>query len=421
MNTSQGRVLVVESDAIRGDTLRELLETTGAYDVSLATSPQEALGMVVREQFQLILTNTTVEVVSDGIHMSRAIIKLKENAPAIIALANQADSATINLCVRSGVEEVLVYPYDPPILLERIARVLHNTANSDPGLDLEVKKTLNEIVDLPTISAVHAKLENLVQDETTNVGATDLGLALSLDQATTSKVLRLANSALFGASGKITSLSEAIDLLGFKVIRNAILTMSRLDTREDIPELDDFPRIDFWKHSVAVGMISKELAVRLDIDPEMAQLGGILHDIGKIVLATHFTKAFQSALKTAKTKSYPILRAEKEEIRFTHASVGGYLAARWGLPASITGIIGGHHSLDVPHADLPLTSLVHVSNCIARGLQMGRAGDDTEPSISPDALDALDLTKEKLGDWTPDLAVAAEEVIHKLGISADES
>ncbi|HCK09719.1 MAG TPA: hypothetical protein DHW45_07570, partial [Candidatus Latescibacteria bacterium] len=107
MNTSQGRVLVVESDAIRGDTLRELLETTGAYDVSLATSPQEALGMVVREQFQLILTNTTVEVVSDGIHMSRAIIKLKENAPAIIALANQADSATINLCARSGVEEVL--------------------------------------------------------------------------------------------------------------------------------------------------------------------------------------------------------------------------------------------------------------------------------------------------------------------------
>ena len=52
---------------------------------------------------------------------------------------------------------------------------------------------------------------------------------------------------------------------------------------------------------------------------------------------------------------------------------------------------------------------------------MGRAGDDTEPSISPDALDALDLTKEKLDDWTPDLAVAAEEVIHKLGISADES
>ena len=132
---AQDHVLVVEADPIRREALRLLLGEVGGYTVTPVASTRDALSLVARESFGLIITNTSVEDPADGIRMSRVILlRLQEAAPAIVAVTTQSDLSTILHCAETGVMDVLVHPYDPPQLLERVERVLADRQGTDKAV-----------------------------------------------------------------------------------------------------------------------------------------------------------------------------------------------------------------------------------------------------------------------------------------------
>lgn len=330
---------------------------------------------------------------------------------------------TVQDCVHVGVLNFVIFPYDPRDLLERIERAIVERQEVDSSiLKQNVRRTLSNIVELPTISQVYTKIEALNQASGGgDVSASDLERVMSLDQALTSKVLRLANSALFGFNRPVTSVKDASSLLGFQTIRNAVLTVSCFDTLEGVPELDDFPKTEFWKHCLGCGIIAKSLAEKIDLEPDTALVGGILHDMGKVVFCRYFPDAFREALLMARMRSCTILDAEEKEIHLTHTDVGHFLAEKWGLPSPLPNVIGAHHTLEAPESDVKMVCVIHIADCLVRGLQIGAAGDAMELIIDPRALAALNITREQITDWTPVFAELAHEQIEAFDLGGTPS
>ena len=205
-------------------------------------------------------------------------------------------------------------------------------------------KKLDRTGDLPTLPAIAMEVNKMLQD----YDNTDLGILkdrIEMDQAITAKILKLANSAFFGVRSKVTSISHAITLLGFNTIRNAIISVSIMDALSTNGETSEFNIKDFWKHSVAVAVVSRYIAEQTRLySPDDCFIGGLLHDIGKIVMLKQFPELFFRIFNNCKEKDQCFFDIEKEEISVSHAYMGYYLAKKWQLPLQLADVIRYHHT-----------------------------------------------------------------------------
>ena len=145
-----------------------------------------------------------------------------------------------------------------------------------------IKRILSKTKDLPTLPAVVAKVMKAVSNPMATAG--DLNGIISTDQALTSKVLRLANSAYYGFPQEITNITQAVTILGFNTIRNLALSVSVHKMLFASREKELFSHRDFWKHSVATAVAAKMLANQTGYkSEENAFTAGLMHDIGKNV------------------------------------------------------------------------------------------------------------------------------------------
>ncbi len=215
--------------------------------------------------------------------------------------------------------------------------------------------------------------------------AEDLADELARDQAITAKVLRLVNSAYYGFFRQISSVKEAVAILGYNEIRRIVLTASVYNSfrrfRGKVIE-----RKIFWEHSLACAAAAEILNRESGAELPAAYFAGLLHDIGKLVLDEFFSKAFEAALIVSLEKQIPLHRAEREVLETDHAEVGFWLAERWNLPSVLFNSIRFHHApkecQDLPSC--PIVNLISVANDLAKVLHM--AEDDLMPlEASPDA------------------------------------
>ena len=164
------------------------------------------------------------------------------------------------------------------------------------------------------------------------------------DQALTGKMLRLANSAFFGQSRRVATIPRAVVLLGFSTVRNLALGVKVWDTlgtgiaRDRLEEL--------WAHAVAVGVAAKALTARLRVgDPDEAFTAGVLHDVGRLILAMRFREEYWQCVGSA-GESEAIERKEAAGLGVDHAEVGGWILEAWSLPPPIVEAVRSHHAAD---------------------------------------------------------------------------
>jgi len=195
---------------------------------------------------------------------------------------------------------------------------------------------------LPTIPAVLAKILQLVDAESSS--GKELIAVIEHDQALTGKMLRLANSAFFGQSRKVATIPRAVVLLGFSTVRNLALGVKVWDAlgsgiaRNRLEEL--------WAHAVAVAVATKMLASRLRAgDPDEAFTAGLLHDVGRLVLAMRFRDEYWKAVGGA-SEADAVEALETTNLGVDHAEVGGWILEAWSLPPAIIEAVRGHHARD---------------------------------------------------------------------------
>ncbi len=254
------------------------------------------------------------------------------------------------------------------------------------------KKNLTEIIgivdELPSLSIVILKIEEMLNDPDLTAG--DLVQVISSDQALMSRILRVVNSGFYGIKNHIDSLKHAIMMLGFRTIKNIVLTTEVFKVFSE-NDKNVFDRYLFWKHSLACGCASKVTAEFLGLEKsEEVFIGGLLHDIGKLVLDHYSKREFKEVIDKVVFKDIPIIDAETEIFGFNHVMVGKLLAEKWSFPDSLISMIEYHHFPLKSGNFFKESASIKIGDFLARSFCMGFAGDDKVSYIEPELYQMID-------------------------------
>lgn len=175
-------------------------------------------------------------------------------------------------------------------------------------------------------------------------GALDLAQVLSTDQALTAKLIKISNSAYYGFARRVSTVREAVLVLGFKQVRQVAVSASIMNNFRGAPSDDLFDLDLFWGHSVAVAVAAETVAKKTRAaKPEDAFTAGILHDIGRLVLRQLMPDEFRRAVELARTGNSSLHAAERTILGYSHDEVGRVLGERWKFPAHLIDAVASHH------------------------------------------------------------------------------
>lgn len=238
---------------------------------------------------------------------------------------------------------------------------------------MNIKKVLDEIIELPTLPEVATTLIKLIEDP--NSSAADLNKVLISDASLSAKILKLVNSPFYGFREPVTSSKQAIVILGFRTIRSMAVSASVMDLF-DIFEMEGFSQEEFWVHSIGVATAASLITENLNVQNDTAFVCGLLHDIGKLIMNQYAQKEFREILLYAKENSLCFYDAEiKLNVDFNHAEIGYYVAQKWNLPLAIQKVIRDHHK-EPKQTDEPLIiSAIQLSNHVCEYLKIGTGGN----------------------------------------------
>lgn len=267
-------------------------------------------------------------------------------------------------------------------------------------MDLEkekIRRKIKSIKSLPTLPAVAQKVSKMAESDKTS--ANQLGKIISTDQAISGRVLRLVNSSFYGFPGRISSISNAIVLLGFDVVKSLIISVS-------VFEMMEKGIIGLWEHSLGCAIASRIIAKKVKgCEPEELSVAGLLHDIGKVVVSVQLVDNYEDIKKLIAEEKIIFYEAEKKVLDLTHENIGNWLAESWNLPVGLQEPITYHHQpLRAQQAKLQ-TAVVHLADFLARAVGFGSGGDPWMPPLNRKAWERLGLTMhdikeiiEELGD-----------------------
>jgi putative nucleotidyltransferase with HDIG domain len=263
-----------------------------------------------------------------------------------------------------------------------------------------ILKKLDRIEDLPTLPVIAMEVNKMLRNYNTSIK--DLSELIKNDQAMTPRILKLVNSSFYGFKSKIADIERAIILLGFNTISNAIVSVAIIDALSIKGSSGDFDLKEFWGHSVAVAVISRYLAEksRLCI-PEEAFTGGLLHDIGKVILSQYFPDLFKKVIVAMNGNSATFYEAEKKHNPVTHAQIGGIMADKWKLPDGLADTIKYHHAVKAGANDINLLIIVHVADFISNHFIHSPDAKINSALINPEAAMAMKPQLKTLQDWLP--------------------
>ncbi|MES2150191.1 MAG: HDOD domain-containing protein [Pseudomonadota bacterium] len=257
--------------------------------------------------------------------------------------------------------------------------------------DGQAEHLARRVRDLPSLSSVVVELLEAMERD--DIDAQQLGAKIALDQSLTAKTLRLANSSFYGMSSRVTSMQQAITVLGFHSIRGLVTACAVTGSfRPDQAGGLDFTA--FWRHSLATAVGARLLAREYGIAPESAFTAGLLHDIGVLVLATGQGEDYAGVLAWQRKHDCPRIDAERAVLGIDHAQAGAALAVHWKFPAAIAEAVAAHHA--PPTDGAPSLALVlHAASAFAHALDLSACEDELVPPLSQQAWDLLALSERQ--------------------------
>ena len=247
-----------------------------------------------------------------------------------------------------------------------------------------VKVQIESLDAVPTIPTV---LWNLLKMfENPNASLAEIGTFIAKDPALAVKILKVVNSPIYGFPGRISSITQALLLLGLNVARGLLLGVSVLEVMQRSV-------VGLWEHSVGCGIIARIIARRKGLkDPEEVSVAGLLHDIGKVFLSLKFPDLYRQVIIEANARAIFVADAEKELFGVTHAEVEGWMGKKWNFPRSLVEQMTYHHNPDLSKHYRVHTAIVHFSDILIRGRGFGSGGDTLVPCVDDSAWRLLDLS-----------------------------
>ncbi len=268
------------------------------------------------------------------------------------------------------------------------------------------QELIQNLGDLPPMPKVATRLIQISTDS--NTSCEELLDLIRMDQALSAQVLKVANSAMFGRVREVTTLTQAILTLGFLTTRSVVFAASlkNLFSRGPVGVQE---RI-LWEHALVTAITGSAFSKSMGFSAtEEVFLAGLMHDIGKNVMALKFPEGYGALLRRVSDQEVDALTLELDGFGFDHASVGEALLRSWNLSEALETAVRWHHE---PRRAAPehrrLVALVALGNQVAIDLQIGFGMPDALAGATWEAMDILGLDERAYQDHRTEILEALE-------------
>lgn len=264
------------------------------------------------------------------------------------------------------------------------------TDRDDQQIALE--EVIRKIHDLPSLPQVEQALLEKLNDD--NLSLEHIVEKVALDPSLAAKVLKLANTSYYGTNSKVVTIQQAVSMLGTSHLKSLIRT-SIFNKCMPSKACSNFDAIAFWRHNIATAICAELISRTLHMKHDFAFTAGLLHDIGRLALASCFPAQYDQAIRCCHQKDCGMLEAERAVLGIDHVAAGQILAIEWQFSEAIQDAIRGHHEPTANDLN-SLASVIHVANAIVHALDVCEEKNEYMPSISDDAWKSLALTEMQL-------------------------
>ena len=269
--------------------------------------------------------------------------------------------------------------------------------------ETQIFKKLDKIKEIPTLATIVFELNQHLQNPETFIAK--VSETIEKDQAMALKILKLVNSAFYGFCSNVSDIKNAVVLLGFNAVRNAIISVSVINALPKTLLFQDFEMIDFWKHSLSVAVTSKSIAQKSGLDsPDNCFVGGLLHDLGKVIMAQYFTEDFIKVWTRMQNEYLPFYDAEQQELPVDHTKIGAYLADRWQLPRGLADAIRWHHDFQPENGNAGFMINIHLADILVNSYNENPDCPPDMGAMHPQVVKFLMAQMEDSSDWYANLA-----------------
>jgi HD-like signal output (HDOD) protein len=365
------RVLFVDDEPNVLAGLRRMLRTMGPdWDLRFCASAPDALVELQREPYDAIVSDMRMPVM-DGAELLEQVSRAHPGMIRIM-LSGQPGRESVLRAVGPA-HQYLSKPCDADTIKTKLRQAIGlRNVLTNPAL----QRVVAQLHGLPSVPAVYLDLMAAMQSERASLA--QIGAIVERDAAMTAKILQLVNSPYFGLRARITSAAQAVQLLGLDLVRTLILT-THVFSSLNPATMQKAGLNNVWQHSLLVSKLARVIAVHEGLSQAVtteAVTSAILHDIGRVVLASCLPDQYAAIAAEAKASDEPLTTAEKKVFGCTHAEVGAYLLGLWGLPDAITITVAYHdRPQEAGERELGALLLVHVADAIDRELSI----DTREP------------------------------------------
>lgn len=316
---------------------RQLRSMRNEWEMNFVENAQTALDWLAARPVDVIVSDMMMPVM-DGSQLLTEVSRRHPNTVRIVLSGHTEREAVLRLV--GPAHQYLTKPCDADELRAAIARAF---ALRDLLRNERLKQLATRVKCLPTLPSLHQQLAEELQREEPSLEK--VGEIISRDIGMTSKILQLVNSAFFGLAQPVNNPAEAAMYLGLNTVRSLVLSVqifSQFNQRDcKLFSLDALAR-----HSWLTGAYARRLAHAERKDSKLVEqcfLAGLLHDVGQLILVAGLHEEYAQVLQTAKDHNTPVWQVEQEHFGATHADVGAYLLALWGLPNPIIEAVALHH------------------------------------------------------------------------------
>lgn len=400
------KVLLVEVSAAAGQQLLQRLSVLDAgWSMRCVVGEAAALAALAAAPADVVITELTGPGF-DGVALLRQV---RDRWPATARFVLSANTSTQLLMKALPVaHQILCRPFDPAHLQRVVFRAC---ALSSRLYSNGVQAALGSLRSLPAVP----RLYQLLSQELDSGRATPKSVATIIEQdmSMTARLLQLVNSAFFGLSRRITNIREAVTYLGFEPIRNLVASSEMFRAMSKLAAPSGFSLDAVQQHSQRVGSIAAGLLADRELS-RTAYCAGMLHDIGRVVLAVSMPEAFARASELASRQNLALHDAEQRVFACTHAEIGAHLLVMWGLPQALIEAVAFHHSpAALGESQFGIAGAIHVADAIEHGRSAGLTAGRLEPALARIDLDWFQRSGEfpSLAGWvagldSPDSAAA---------------
>lgn len=385
---STKRLLFVDDDRMVLDGLRRALHgTREEWEILFAGGGQEALEAMAKGGFDAVITDMRMPGM-DGAELLECI---KDRYPEVIRIVLSGQSAK-DAMLRSiaPAHQYLAKPCDVGELRLRLQQAF---ASRDLVRNPGIAAAVARLRSVPSLPAIYNELTAALRSELTSLARIEEIVSRDVGMAT--KILQLANSAFIGVHGRVTSLRQAVSLIGLDTVRTLTLSIhvfSHFDRRSGIAE----KIASLWAHSVEVGSLAHSIATRQTGSKALAEecfAAGLLHDTGKVILLSERPGEYAEVQHRLEEDGASIEEVESESLGCSHAQLGGYLMSIWGLPTSLVQAVAFHHcpsrSLDPEFSAL---TAVHCADALVHRIRDG----NEKMAMDAEYLEKLGLSSQAL-------------------------